>query len=61
LRSFEEICAVFDGLASFDWDLKDIKNLKHSPDKELTQVVYWFWINSQYFPYDAQIQAKKDF
>jgi len=40
-------------MCAFDWDLKEINNLKHTPDKELTASVFWFWVNSLYFPYNA--------
>jgi hypothetical protein len=50
---------------AFDWTLKDIVNLRHSPcnlgyfsllciiEAELTHSIYWFYINSLYFPYNA--------
>ena len=60
-RSYDEIRKLFQNVTAFDWDLKDIKNLKQSPDSLLTPVVFWFWINSQYFPFDAQKHALKDF
>jgi len=33
-------------MTSFDWDYKDIKNLKQSPESLFTPIVFWFWINS---------------
>ena len=48
-------------MTSFDWDQKDIKNLKQSPELLFTPIVFWFWINSQYFPFDAQITADQSF
>ena len=48
-------------MTSFDWDQKDIKNLKQSPESLFTPIVLWFWINSQYFPFNAQITAEQSF
>jgi hypothetical protein len=58
-KTFDQLVDVYSGLTAFDWDQKDIKNLKHSPERELTPLVYWFWINSQFFPYNAQLQVQK--
>lgn len=45
-KTFDQLCDSYNNLAAFDWELKDVKNLKHSPERELTPLVYWFWINS---------------
>lgn len=60
-RSYQEIKSIFQQLTSFDWDTKDIKNLKQSPDSQLTPTVFWFWLNAQYFPFDAQVQAQQSY
>ena len=52
-RSYEEICETYQNMLAFDWDSREILGLKHPPDKEITAVVMWFYINSLYFPYDA--------
>ena len=53
--------ALFQNATSFDWEMNDIKNLKMPPDQLFTPIVFWFWLNSQYFPYDAQFIAQKNF
>ena len=45
-KTFDQLIEIYNNFAAFDWDLKDVKNLKHSPERELTPLVYWFWINS---------------
>lgn len=32
-RSYEEICAAYENMLTFDWELKDINNLRHPPGK----------------------------
>jgi hypothetical protein len=48
---------IYQSLTSFDWDLKEIKSLKQSPEGLLAPIVYWFWLNCQYFPFSAPEQA----
>jgi len=43
---------VFEKLFAFDWDLKDISNLKHAPYNELTHSIFWFYVNAFYFPFN---------
>ena len=32
-RSYEEICKSYESMFAFDWELKDINNLRHPPGK----------------------------
>ena len=48
-------------MLAFDWNLKDINNLKHPPEREITPAVMWFYINLLYFPYNAQHRALERF
>lgn len=32
-KSMEEILATYQNMCAFDWDLKEINNLKHTPGK----------------------------
>lgn len=32
-RSYEEICRSYESMFAFDWDLRDINNLRHPPGK----------------------------
>lgn len=62
-RTASECIQTFKNMFAFDWDLKDIVNLRHSPrkliiiciilkiDQELTHAVFWFYVNSLYFPF----------
>lgn len=47
-------------MTAFDWEQKDIINLKQTPESLFTPIVYWFWLNTQYFPFDAHLKAKLD-
>ena len=44
----------------FDWNLRELSHLRHSPDKvskleeEFTAGAFWFYINTTYFSYDLQ-------
>ena len=32
-RSYEEICRSYENMFAFDWDLRDINNMRHPPGK----------------------------
>ncbi len=32
-RSYEDICRSYENMFAFDWELKDINNLRHPPSK----------------------------
>jgi len=38
--------------------MKDIINLKSTPEQLFTPIVFWFWVNSQYFHYDTHLLAQ---
>lgn len=59
-KTLSEIRQLFQSVTAFDWDQKDILNLKQTPDSLFTPIVYWFWVNTQYFPFDAHLKAKLD-
>lgn len=46
---------------AFDWDLREINTMRHPPDREVTPIVLWFYINILYFPYNAHELAKVPF
>lgn len=45
-RNYEEIRKLYQDATAFDWDMKDIVNLKTTPEQLFTPIVFWFWINS---------------
>lgn len=59
-KTLSEIRQLFQSVTAFDWDQKDILNLKQTPDSLFTPIVYWFWVNTQYFPFDAHLKAELD-
>ena len=32
-RTYEDICASYENMFAFDWDLRDINNMRHPPGK----------------------------
>ena len=57
---FTEVLKVYRKMFDFDWDLKELTNMRHNPvkqsrlEEDLTAGAFWLFVNTTFFSNDLQ-------